>query len=59
VEVFDSSAIHHDDDSRPQGTGGVGKGIITFEVNRAVNRLVFNSILAQIFTQRRLPSDAS
>ena len=33
VEVFDSSAIHHDDDSRPQGTGGVGKGIITFKVN--------------------------
>lgn len=33
VEVYDSSGIHHDDDSRPEHTSGVGKGTITFKVN--------------------------
>jgi hypothetical protein len=33
VEVYDSSGIHHDDDSRPEGTSGVGKGVIIFKVD--------------------------
>jgi len=33
VEVYDSSVIHHDDDSRPEGTNGVGKGFITVQVD--------------------------
>ena len=33
MEVYDSSGIHHDDDSRPEGTSGVGKGVITFKVD--------------------------
>jgi len=33
VEVYDSSGIHHDEDSRPEHTSGVGKGTITFRVN--------------------------
>lgn len=33
VEVYDSSDIRHDDDSRPEGTTGVGKGVITFRVD--------------------------
>jgi hypothetical protein len=33
VEVYDSSGIHHDDDSRPEGTSGIGKGAITFKVD--------------------------
>jgi len=33
VEVYDSSGILHDDDSRPAGTTGVGRGVITFKVD--------------------------
>jgi hypothetical protein len=33
VQVYDSSVIHHDDDSRPEGTNGVGAGVITFRVD--------------------------
>jgi hypothetical protein len=33
VEVYDSSGIHHDFDSRTEGTSGVGKGVITFRVD--------------------------
>jgi hypothetical protein len=33
VQVYDSSVIHHDDDSRPEGTNGVGEGVITFRVD--------------------------
>lgn len=33
IAVFDSSGIHHDDDSRPKGTNGIGKGVITFRVD--------------------------
>jgi hypothetical protein len=33
VEVYDSSAILHDDDTRPAGTTGVGRGVITFKVD--------------------------
>jgi hypothetical protein len=33
VEVYDSSGIHHDDDSRPKATSGIGKGVITFKVD--------------------------
>ena len=33
VEVYDSSGIRHDDDSRAEGTNGVGKGVITFRVD--------------------------
>ena len=32
VKVYDSSVIHHDDDSRPDGTTGLGGGVITFSV---------------------------
>jgi hypothetical protein len=36
VEVYDSSGIHHDKDSRqPEHTSGIGKGIIRFQVNEA------------------------
>ncbi len=33
VEIYDSSVIHHDDDSRPEGTNGIGKGVITIRVD--------------------------
>jgi hypothetical protein len=33
VQVYDSSVIHHDNDSRPEGTNGVGEGVITFRVD--------------------------
>jgi hypothetical protein len=33
VEVYDSSAILHDDDTRPEGTTGVGRGVIMFKVD--------------------------
>jgi hypothetical protein len=33
VQVYDSSVIHHDEDSRPEGTSGVGEGVITFRVD--------------------------
>jgi hypothetical protein len=33
VSVYDSSGIRHDEDTRPEGTSGVGKGTITFRVN--------------------------
>jgi hypothetical protein len=33
VQVYDSSVIPHDDDSRPEGTNGVGEGVITFRVD--------------------------
>jgi hypothetical protein len=33
VQVYDSSVIHHDEDTRPEGTNGVGKGVITFRVD--------------------------
>jgi hypothetical protein len=33
VGVYDSSGIGHDDDSRPKGTSGIGKGVIIFRVD--------------------------
>jgi hypothetical protein len=33
VAVYDSSGIHHDDDSRLKTTNGIGKGVITFKVD--------------------------
>jgi len=33
VSVYDSSGIHHDDDTRPKTTSGIGKGVITFRVD--------------------------
>jgi hypothetical protein len=33
VAVYDSSGIHHDDDSRPKETSGIGKGVILFQVD--------------------------
>lgn len=33
VEVYDSSVIRHEEDSRPEGANGVGEGVITFRVN--------------------------
>jgi hypothetical protein len=33
VQVYDSSVIHHDEDSRTEGTNGVGEGVITFRVD--------------------------
>jgi hypothetical protein len=33
VQVYDPSVIHHDEDSRPEGTSGVGEGVITFRVD--------------------------
>jgi len=41
VEVYDSSGIHHDDDSRLEHTSGVGKGIITFRVNESGEPISF------------------
>ena len=41
VEVYDSSGIHHDDDSRPEHTSGVGKGVITFRVNESGEPIAF------------------
>jgi hypothetical protein len=41
VEVYDSSGIHHDDDSRPEHTSGVGEGIITFRVNESGEPIAF------------------
>ena len=41
VEVYDSSGIHHDDDSRPEHTSGVGKGTITFRVNERGEPIAF------------------
>ena len=34
VEVYDSSGIHHEQDTRPVGTSGVGRGTIFFRINR-------------------------
>jgi hypothetical protein len=34
VTVYDSSRIPHDNDSRPEGTSGLGKGTITIRVNQ-------------------------
>jgi hypothetical protein len=33
VQVYDSSGIHHDDDTRPKGTNGIGEGVILFKVD--------------------------
>jgi hypothetical protein len=33
VAVYDSSGIHHDEDSRPKATSGIGAGVITFQVD--------------------------
>jgi hypothetical protein len=33
VQVYDSSVIHHDEDSRAEETNGVGTGVITFRVD--------------------------
>jgi hypothetical protein len=33
VTVYDSSGIHHDEDSRPRDTSGIGKGVINFRVD--------------------------
>lgn len=41
VEVYDSSGIRHDDDSRPGHTSGVGSGVITFRVNRSGEPIAF------------------
>jgi hypothetical protein len=41
VEVYDSSGIHHDEDSRPKHTSGVGKGVMTFRVNQSGEPISF------------------
>ena len=41
VEVYDSSGIRHDDDSRTGRTGGVGSGVITFRINRSGEPIAF------------------
>jgi hypothetical protein len=41
VEVYDSSVIHHDDDSRPEGTNGIGEGVITFRVDASGKAIGF------------------
>jgi hypothetical protein len=41
VEVYDSSGIHHDADSRPDHSSGVGKGIINFRVNEEGEPIAF------------------
>lgn len=33
VEVVDSTATSHDEDTRPRGTSGIGRGVIWFKVN--------------------------
>jgi hypothetical protein len=33
VTVYDSSGIRHDEDSRPDGTSGIGEGVITIKVD--------------------------
>ncbi len=33
VEVVDSTATSHDEDTRPRGTSGIGKGVMWFRVN--------------------------
>ncbi len=33
VEVVDSTGTTHDDDTRPRGTSGIGKGVMWFKVN--------------------------
>jgi hypothetical protein len=33
VTVYDSSGIRHDEDSRPEGTSGIGEGVITISVD--------------------------
>jgi hypothetical protein len=33
VTVYDSSGIRHDEDSRPEGTSGIGEGVITIRVD--------------------------
>jgi hypothetical protein len=41
VEVYDSSGIRHDDDSRPEQTSGIGRGTITFRVNEKGEPIAF------------------
>jgi hypothetical protein len=41
VEVYDSSGIHHDKDSRPEHTSGVGAGVIRFQLNEAGEPIAF------------------
>ena len=41
IEVYDSSGIPHDDDSRPKNTSGIGKGTITFRVNERGEPIAF------------------
>ena len=33
IPVYDSSGIRHDEDSRPEGTSGIGEGVITIRVD--------------------------
>jgi hypothetical protein len=41
VSVYDSSEIRHDEDTRPEGTSGVGKGTIIFRVNSEGEPMAF------------------
>jgi hypothetical protein len=41
VEVYDSSGILHDNDSRPEHTSGVGRGVITFRINQSGEPIAF------------------
>jgi hypothetical protein len=41
VEVYDSSGIHHEEDTRPPSTSGVGRGIIFFRVNQGGQPIAF------------------
>jgi hypothetical protein len=52
VQVYDSSVIHHDEDSRPEGTNGLGEGVITFRVDASGQPIGFR------FNSRALPRRA-
>jgi hypothetical protein len=41
VKVYDSSGILHDNDSRPEHTGGLGRGVITFRINQSGEPIAF------------------
>jgi hypothetical protein len=41
VRVYDSSRIHHDNDTRVEGASGVGKGTITIRVNQQGDPIEF------------------
>jgi hypothetical protein len=41
LEVYDSSGIRHDNDSRPPGTSGIGKGTINFKIDPTGKAIAF------------------